>query len=930
ATIWIRLILVFLTLYWIYDLLVSPDCLPDLLQGSLKNKGRDEAFLLSSFRLQNRAPTSLFSIINPKDNTKYLEFNVQAKLNKVTLRYQKTDGRYGTTSFNHPLLADGREHHVMLHASGLQRGPPRLNIYVDCRLAHTLDYLPAAFGSLPPGPNKVALRTLQSTGQDELTDLKLVIEDTIDNVATLQDCSMQQSETLQLLGIQGGRMEQDQASMVELKTLLFEMKELLNQQIKETAFLRNTILECLACGPGGYPVQPQSLSQCKPGTCFRQDMCIRTEGGGFQCAPCPDGYTGDGVHCDDVDECQFNPCFPGVRCVNTAPGFRCERCPLGYTGPELSGVGVAYAKTHKQVCDDIDECLGPPENGGCTANSHCHNTHGSFRCGECKSGFTGDQVRGCQGQRLCANGQPNPCDANAECIVERDGSISCACGVGWAGNGYVCGKDTDIDAYPDIDLKCRDNNCNKDNCVFVPNSGQEDADRDGIGDACDDDADSDGIINIEDNCWLVPNVDQRNSDKDLHGDACDNCRTIENPSQRDTDKDGLGDECDDDMDGDGLKNILDNCQRVPNPDQKDRDNDGVGDACDSCPDMVNPNQFDSDDDLVGDTCDDNIDSDGDGHQNTKDNCPNVINSAQLDTDKDGMGDECDDDDDNDGILDDVDNCRLVVNPDQKDEDNDNVGDACAGDFDDDKVIDRIDNCPENAEITLTDFRAYQTVVLDPEGDAQIDPNWVVLNQGMEIVQTMNSDPGLAVGYTAFSGVDFEGTFHVNTVTDDDYAGFIFGYQDSSSFYVVMWKQTEQTYWQAVPFRAVAEPGIQLKAVKSNTGPGEYLRNSLWHTGDTTDQVRLLWKDPRNVGWKDKVSYRWYLQHRPQVGYIRARFYEGSTLVADSGVIIDTSMRGGRLGVFCFSQENIIWSNLKYRCNDTIPADYQEFSTQNTD
>lgn len=59
---------------------------------------------------------------------------------------------------------------------------------------------------------------------------------------------------------------------------------------------------------------------------------------------------------------------------------------------------------------------------------------------------------------------------------------------------------------------------------------------------------------------------------------------------------------------------------------------------------------------------------------------------------------------------------------------DGVGDICESDFDQDKVIDRIDNCPENAEVTLTDFRAYQTVVLDPEGDAQIDPNWVVLNQ----------------------------------------------------------------------------------------------------------------------------------------------------------------------------------------------------------
>ncbi|XP_041967466.1 cartilage oligomeric matrix protein [Alosa sapidissima] len=705
---------------------------------------------------------------------------------------------------------------------------------------------------------------------------------------------------------------------------LAEIKELLKQQIHEIVFLKNTVMECEACAMRG--VDPPRAS-CDPNPCHPGVKCTETPNG-IECGPCPDGMVGNGTHCTDVDECAVMPCHMGVRCINTSPGFRCGPCPAGYMGPQVYGVGLAYAMSNRQVCKDIDEC--EVANGGCVQNANCINTPGSYRCA-CKKGYIGDQNSGCQAERGCGNGQENPCHTNADCISHQDGTIECVCHVGWAGNGYFCGPDVDIDGFPDQKLPCAETNCKKDNCQTVPNSGQEDVDKDGIGDTCDDDADGDEIPNTQDNCVLVPNVNQRNVDQDDFGDACDNCRLVKNDDQRDTDGDGRGDECDDDIDGDGIKNEQDNCKKTHNVDQKDRDRDGVGDACDSCPYVPNPDQLDKDNDLIGDPCDTNKDSDGDGHQDSRDNCPAVINSSQLDTDRDGLGDECDDDDDNDGIPDLIppgpDNCRLVPNPLQEDSDGDGIGNLCENDYDNDTFIDKYDDCPENAEVTLTDFRAFQTVVLDPEGDAQIDPNWVVLNQGREIVQTMNSDPGLAVGYTAFNGVDFEGTFHVNTVTDDDYAGFIFGYQDSSSFYVVMWKQVEQIYWQANPFRAVAEPGIQLKAVKSSTGPGENLRNSLWHTGDTADQVKLLWKDSRNVGWKDKTSYRWFLQHRPTEGYIRVRFYEGPQMVADTGIIIDTTMRGGRLGVFCFSQENIIWANLRYRCNDTIPEDFERFRTE---
>lgn len=80
-------------------------------------------------------------------------------------------------------------------------------------------------------------------------------------------------------------------------------------------------------------------SPCFPGaTCTPADAVQIAQGLLFTCGSCPPGYTGDGVRCQDVDECAlFSPCSPQSTCSNSVGGFQCSPCP-----PRTRGMPYLY------------------------------------------------------------------------------------------------------------------------------------------------------------------------------------------------------------------------------------------------------------------------------------------------------------------------------------------------------------------------------------------------------------------------------------------------------------------------------------------------------------------------------------------------------------------------------------------------------------
>ncbi len=198
-------------------------------------------------------------------------------------------------------------------------------------------------------------------------------------------------------------------------------------------------------------------------------------------------------------------------------------------------------------------------------------------------------------------------------------------------------------------------------------------------------------------------------------------------------------------------------------------------------------------------------------------------------------------------------------------------------------------------LLLTAFNSQAaTIPVDLTGwQNEGDGTWNVQSGNNSVIQTRNGNPTVFFnnGVNA-QGQALSGEITVNTTSDDDFIGFVLGYQSGelfnnpNEFYLIDWKQRNQS---------TAVDGLALSRVSNVTSGGQYWN----HTGGVTELQRAT--NLGSTGWSDNRTYRFDLVFTPNLIQV---YVDNVLEINFSGTFSD-----GSFGFYNYSQGNVQYAGL---------------------
>lgn len=209
-----------------------------------------------------------------------------------------------------------------------------------------------------------------------------------------------------------------------------------------------------------------------------------------------------------------------------------------------------------------------------------------------------------------------------------------------------------------------------------------------------------------------------------------------------------------------------------------------------------------------------------------------------------------------------------------------------------------------------DLSLWTAVSLDLPGGQSVS-NWNLSDSNTTATQTINADPSFFLNNLNQSNYTMEGSWRVITSADDDFIGFTFGYQDSSHFYIMDWKQA----YQNTSGYGIAQEGFSIKKISAPSFSDLTIKD-LWQSTGTINSTILASNFGSDKGWSEFADYDFYLEFEP--GHFLIIVSEGEIELWNI-VVNDTSYSSGQFGFYNYSQGNVEYSGFEQGCI-YIPGD----------